>query len=629
MHLKKLLIIDNKFFGILPSVEYFIDSFLNNLSSENYKKLFGEDTAIAYINNGDEKYDEKYKKNTVIYKSLSEIDLNACDIVLYSNIPFFVINNSIFEQIVSQKLDSNKIYTQEGYNLFFKNIPNRKRFLFSKSKVNQSCNISNILLYMFKPESLDAYDTQTDLLKKLHKNSPQVILEFANTGTFQNSSLFLNEDDYINTCIENIDEIDTIGNYIITYNNESTNFKLTDFYSFVEKLSMDNPKCTFELKSILNIGEYFSENITEDGNGELIVTTNYKGDISKINISAKESFYYDGGSINSVLNLDDYSARYFLTSKAPKFIKIYNKKYNSLYKISKSDLENANTIGIKRTMGMGDALLALVFGYKIYKIYNKKINFYSQYNFSKYLKEDFIENYYPIDNSHIFREVENGEDIFIDFDLAYENQCDGESFYYYYSQLFEDDALDFDNRNDVILKSTNLGGNMAVLNGEGSGWGGKEISMGLLDDIGRTLKEKGFLVAEVGRNRISHYADITNPEESLDVLFDTIGKSKFYIGVDSGQLHIANLMGKPCYAFGGAISPMKSQYNTDIVWEIGNTQLLCYSCRSYFKGTRATSDGNITFVPACTNEKQYECMQFNSGDVLNSVNDFLIKYELA
>jgi len=626
--MKKLLIIDNKFFNILPNTEYFIDSFLNNLLSENYKKLFGEDTTLIYINNGNEKYDEKYKKNTVIYKSLSEIDLNVYDIILYSNIPFFVINNSIFEQIISQKLDSNRIYTQEGYNLFFKNIPNRKRFLFSKSKVNQLCNISNILLYIFKPELLDVYNTQSDLLKKLHKKSPHIVLEFANTISFQNSNLFLNEDDYINTCIENIDEIDTIGNYIIAYNNESTNFNLIDFYSFIEKLSADNPKCNFELKSLLNIGEYFSENIIENENGELVVKTNYKGDISKINISAKESFYYDSGSINSVLNLDDYSTRYFLTGKTPKFIKIYNKKYNPLYKISKVDLENANTIGMKRTMGMGDALLALVFGYKIYKIYNKKINFYSQYDFRKYLKEDFIENYYPIDNSYLFRDIEHGEDIFVDFDLAYENQCEGESFYYYYSQLFEEDALDLDNRSDVILKSTNLDENIVILNGEGSGWGGKEISMGLLDDIGRTLKDKGFRVAEVGRNRISHYADITNPNEDLDILFDTIGKSKCYIGVDSGQLHIANLMGKPCCAFGGAISPMKSQYNIDLVWEIGNTQLLCYSCRSYFKGNRATTDGNMTFVPLCTNEKQYECMEFNVQDVLNSINDFLIKYEL-
>ena len=631
--MKKLLIIDNKFFNRLINVEYFISAFSENLHTDNYKQLFGQNSKIIYINNNDTKYDEKYKVNESIEikNNLSEINLNEFDLVIYANIPFFVMNNMVFEQIAKQNLDSNKIYSQEGYNLFFKNINNQKRFLYSKAKVNQLSNISNLLIYLFKPENLTV-NNQEELLKKLHKNNPQVIIEFINTGTFENSNLFLNEDEYINLCFDNLDEVETLGNYIINFNNESENFKKENFYKFVEKLMNDNTKITLEIKSTLDILDYFSEKIEEDESGELKVVTNCNADISRLNISSKDTLYYDSGNVNGVINLDDLSVKYLFTGENPKFIKIYNKNYRPLYKISKKDLEDAKTISIKRTMGMGDALLALVFAYKIYKQYGKKVNFYSMYNFEKYTIENFIDKYYYIDGSSIYKDINNGEDIFIDFDLAYENLLDNSkpSFYDCYKQLFEDDTLDFDNRNDKILKTSDNDENIVVCNFEGSGWGGKEINMGLADSITKYLSDKKYIVAELGRNNISHYAQITNPEENLDLLFETIGKSKYYFGLDSGILHIANLMGKKCFSICGSADSMKTQFNLDNLYTVGNRSLLCFGCRNSHKGARTLSDGTNTFVTPCYNEKQqYQCMNdLKLEDILTDLENFLIKYDL-
>ena len=639
--MKKLLIIDNKFFNRLINVEYFVSAFAENLKTDNYKQLFGQDSKIVYINNNDTKYDEKYKTNEYIEikNNLSEVNLNEFDLVIYANIPFFVINNMIFEQISNQKLDSNKIYSQEGYNLFFKNINNQKRFLYSKAKVNQICNISNLLLYIFKPENINNFneektilvENQEQLLRLLHKNNPQVIIEFINTGTFENSNLFLNEDEYINLCYDNLDEVDTLGNYVVSFNNENENFKIKDFSKFLENISKDNPKCNFEIKSTLDINDYFSEKIEEDESGELRVVSNYEGDISKINISAKDSMYYDTGMVNGVINLDDLSVRFLMTGTNPKYIKIYNKSYKPIYKISKLDLENAKSIGLKRTMGLGDSLLASVFAFKIFKQYNKKVNFYSMYNFQKHLEIDFIDKFYYVDGSSIYKDINNGEDIFIDFDLAYEHLLDNSkpSFYDCYKQLFEDDALDFDNRNDKILKTYDNDENIVVCNWEGSGWSSKEVNIGLADSVSKYLKDKNYTVAEMGRNNISHYAQITNPEENLDLLFETIGKAKYYVGMDSGQLHIANLMGKKCFSICGSAESMKTQFNLDNLYVVGNRSLLCFGCRNSYKGSRTLSDGSNTFVTPCYNEKQYQCMtELKLEDIVNDLENFLIKYDL-
>lgn len=628
--MKKLLIIDNKFFKRLINLEYFINAFTTNLRSDNYKSLFGQDSKIIYINNNDPQYDDKYKvnDNIEIKNSLSEVNMNEYDLVMYANIPFFVMNNMIFSQLENQKFDSNKIYSNEGYNLFFKNVSDKKRFIYSKAKVSQICNISNLMVYIFKPENLTV-NSQEELLKILHKKSPQVIIEFINTGAFDNSNLFMNEDEYVNMCFDNLDAVETHGNYILSYSAETATFKKDDFYKFVESLMNNNTAINLEIKSSLDITNYFTEQLEEDAGGELKITTPCNLDISRLNISTKDSFYYDSGIVNGIIDLDDMAVRYFVGASNTKYYKYYNSNYKLLYKASKLDLQTANSIAIKRTMGMGDAILALAFAYKIYKQYNKKVNFYSSYDFRKYLIEDFI-NYYYIDGSNIYKDNTNGEDVFLDFDLAYEHLSDSSkpSFYDCYKQLFEDDTLDFEKRDEIIFKTPSTTDNLVVCNWEGSGWLGKEIDMGLADSISKYMIDKNYTVAELGRNRLSHYAQKTNPEESLDVLFDTIASSKFYIGCDSGQAHIAIMSGKPSFIFGGAISPMKSMYNTALVYEMGNTQLLCYSCRSAFNGTRTSSDGNSqTFVPQCFSEQQYQCMKFEKDNVIENIDNFLLKYE--
>ena len=275
---------------------------------------------------------------------------------------------------------------------------------------------------------------------------------------------------------------------------------------------------------------------------------------------------------------------------------------------------------------MGDALLGLKIGHNIYTKYGKGIDFYSKYNFEKYLTYPFVDKTYT-DTENVFSQIKKHYDIIIDLDLSYENLTNDESFYSYYESLFEVSVLD--KLTNSMLQKIENNENAVCLVNEGSGWGGKEYSLDIGEMLAYTLKEKGFKVLEPGINRISHYADETNPEKNFDKLFEMALKSKFYVGTDSGVAHICNLAGLPCFVIGGAADPNKTLYNENLIYAVLRSDLLCIGCRHKFKGFKTLHDGASTFVASCYNTKIHECMNFNVEEIQEELERFLIKYDLV
>jgi len=622
---KKLLIIDTLFFRKLKDVDRLTNQFLANLKTDFYITFFQSYDKVL-INNGLDEYDKDYKDNDFTIKnSISEIDFELYSFVMYCNLPFFNLNVGMFDKIVIN-IPENTLLGQIGYNLSFEN---EKKTIFSKAKANQNCNLISPLFYMFAPKNIKTFEDQSHLLKHFHlTNYPFVYTEFVNLLSYSDFQLFEGGQELVDFCLYDYYNKSSYGKYAIKFTKETEKFTKEEFVKYLETIIENNDKLNIEIKSDIDFSEYFDQSI-EEIDGELCIKSGkFNSDASRVNCD-KNTFYYENSNFNGVIDLDDLHLRHFLTGSSPKFFKILNTNYLLMNNIKEEDLKESNSIALKRTIGMGDAALALTIGYKIWKKYGKKINWYSKYDFRPYLIEDFIENYYQVDESCIFDECFNNEDLVIDLDLAYENQLDGNSFYDCYSNLFDPDALDFNSRNDVIFKYHNLAYAVdVVLCAEGSGWKGKEGDIDVFEKIARYLsEEKKMKISEPGYNRFTHYSTVRNPEKSLDVVFQHLSTCKFYVGCDNGMLHLANLLGKPSFLINGATDSLKTVYNLDLIYTYGKRDLLCFGCRNNFKGSRNIGE-RLTFVTYCYNQKQYECVQGLEENVIDELERFLLQFDL-
>lgn len=633
----KLFLIDNLFFEKIGNVTELLNSLLSSFNSTNVTPLV-ENSEIIYVNNSNTKWDDvfsKYEIKTV--NSISEIDFLRYDTVMYANSPFFSVATVFNDIVTNRELPKNTILTQLGYNLSPILNNNNSRFLFVKGKPQQECNITALNVFVFKPEYVGtdfnySFQSQKQLIQFLHQKNPIVTLNFYNVAGISPFSLFDTEEEYINFCLPDNGMVDTgtIGTYVVNFSNDLSLDKIKDF---VIELLDNNKKIVLDIRTPHDISGIFEESI-EEVDGEFIVKNAFEGDVSRIITTNKDLMHYDFNTINGVIDLSDRHIRHFMMN-TPKYMKMYNANYTPLYKIGKNDLLSAKKIAVKRTMGMGDALLTMPI---ISLIKNNfphiEIDFYSMYDFRPYLVDKtIISNFHQLDGTGIFNHVDGDYDLVLDFDLAYENQTDGGRFYDYYMNLFDEKTFNMDleykpilnNLDDVVKDNPKA----CVIVAEGSGWGGKEPNIDIMERLAYEMKKKGFNVSEPGINRITHYVDMTNPDQDPYQLFLRVAEADCYIGTDSGISHIANMMGKPCFIIGGSADPMKTQYNLSLVYPVGRTDLLCYGCRHFSKGFRALENGVNTFVSSCHNSKQYECMKTLDSDmVIEELDNFLIKYDL-
>lgn len=632
----KLFLIDNLFFNRIENTNELLDNLLSSFNAQNVSALV-ENSEIIYVNNSNKSWDDKFIQREIkIVNSIAEIDLLKYDTVLYCNTPFFSVA-TVFNDIVTNKdLAKNTILTQLGYNLspILKN--NNTRFLFVKGKPHQECNITALNMFAFKPANIAPdfnyrFESQKNLVQFLHHKNPIITLNYYNVAGISPFSFFDTEEEYITFCFPDTTLVDkgTVGTYIVNFSND---ISLDTIKNFVMELLDNNKKIVIDIRTPHNISGIFEESI-EEVDGEFIVKNAFEGDVSRIITTNKDLMHYDFNVVNGVIDLSDRHIRHLMMG-TPKYMKIYNSEYKPLYKIGKNDLQSAKKIAVKRTMGMGDALLTMPIISLIKTNFpHIEIDFYSMYDFRPHLKyPSYISNFHQLDGTGIFNHVDGDYDLVLDFDLSYENQTNGERFYDYYMSLFDDKTFDKDLEDKLILNNNTLmeeGDKGCTIVAEGSGWGGKEPNIDIMERLAYEMKKKGFKVFEPGINRITHYVDETNPEQNVSKMFQMVANSDCYIGTDSGISHIANMMGKPCFIIGGSADPMKTQYNLSLVYPVGRTDLLCYGCRHFTKGFRTLESGVNTFVSSCHNDKQYECMKTLDSDIIiEELNNFLIKYDL-
>lgn len=635
--MNKILIFDNVFYDKFDNITNHLDNLVKSLNSGVLNDFLSKFDKIYYVNNSNDSYDSYFEKYNIVdsfikipFATITE-DGESDDTLLVINTPFISVNNVVFDLMEQNKNIKDTVFSQEGYNILNGN-------LISKSKVGNNSVLPSILIYFVNPSAGINKNTQREFLSfLLFHNQAKILNEFANTLNFSDFQIFDND---INRYIDYFYYDEAIlnpncGTYIVNYS-ETDSFKLSDFMSWLKEMLNNSDNIKVDIRTQSSLDDYFGDEVIETADGELEVVNKavslFGKSAERIIYSNSKQPFYDSTLYDGCIDLTDYHQRFLYIKNVPKYMKIYSKDYQLQYKISKDDLLCINKLAVKRTMGMGDALLTLPFIQHIKNINpNIKIDFYSKYDFRPYMKNPkLIDEYYKLEDNSIFKDIESVEyDIILDFDLCYENQNNGRAFKDYYSSFFEDGIITDETM--IVLESTGKH-NTVILVGEGSGWQGKEPDMDIIEALARTItndNDNKYVLVEPGFNRISHYANITNPENSFDKLFELCGSSTFYVGTDSGVAHIMNLMGKPCFVIGGMVNPMLTLYNAELTTIVGKTELLCFGCCHNMKGFKTTSNGNSTFVRECLNPNQYQCMkQLSVSDVLEEFDKFLYKNDL-
>lgn len=236
--------------------------------------------------------------------------------------------------------------------------------------------------------------------------------------------------------------------------------------------------------------------------------------------------------------------------------------------------ENITSIGLKRTMGMGDVILCEPIIKKIkQKFPNAEINFYTN---SKNITDYFVskpDNVIEIESTEILKDFLSTQNDIIsyDLDLSYESR-NNKSFIDSYAEVIN---VDFEDEQDKYpqLEYKNkrlIEENYIVLCGDGSGWPGKTWPVSYYEELIQILQERGYKIIETGK----HHTDLT-PSEYHDCDFDTlinlIYYCDFYIGADNGPMHISRSFNKPAVVLNGAALTYLSNPNRENIYYLQNS----------------------------------------------------------
>jgi ADP-heptose:LPS heptosyltransferase len=323
--------------------------------------------------------------------------------------------------------------------------------------------------------------------------------------------------------------------------------------------------------------------------------------------------------------------------------------------LSDIDNDSVKTIAVKRSMGLGDVILvepitrALKDRYK-----NASITlFTTEYMNSSKIAELFeaVDEVKIIDSSQLVYDYLSKEkyNLKFDLDLAYESRL-GKRYIDSYLEVCGFDEQIIEQDGELILSKPftdsflipRLGKYKGIREVnekyvtcalEGSGWGGKQYDIQnwfvLIDEILKHNYKVVFTSNVFSDMILNRYKDnnniIINSNNSFSLLLNFIEFSSAHLGADNGPMHIATVFNIPTFIVSGAALV---QYTTPAnVYSVTNDELNCLGCKHRF--FYAVNNNSITFVPECTNQDKFACMnKLNINIVFDGFKKFATKYNL-
>lgn len=325
-------------------------------------------------------------------------------------------------------------------------------------------------------------------------------------------------------------------------------------------------------------------------------------------------------------------------------------------------------IGVKRTMGMGDVILAQPFVKFLSQRYPQaEIVFYTGQNLSnvsciKMFADCNVTEVKFYDTRAMMEDVlskEEGLDLRFDLDLAYESRPELPYAEAYFVAMGYEIPEGWSLVPDLLIDYTKIGElyesqevyesglkfnadeKVVAFCPEGSGWGGKELPAEYWEPILQMIKDAGYKIALTSnthsnvwevkyKTKLSKFIDYWNDVDDIQVSFkrmlEFVIESDGVIGSDNGVMHIVSGFQKPMMIVSGAALLPKTTAAHENIVNIVKNDLPCIGCKhKFFFDIQTTQQGQqLTFVPPCTNKTNpYECMQFDSNILIEKTNEFI------
>jgi len=303
------------------------------------------------------------------------------------------------------------------------------------------------------------------------------------------------------------------------------------------------------------------------------------------------------------------------------------KDYNNNILNNIQQTQEIQSVGIKRTMGMGDVLLVEPIIKSVRnKFPNAEINFYTKYDDAVEYFKNKPDNVINITDQELLKDYlsETNNQIKFDLDLSYESRV-GSNFIDAYIEstntFFENDIdknIQLEIKEERIIKE-----NYIVVCGDHSGWAGKTWPLSYYEEVINHLQNKGYIVIETG----SHHTDLTPTEYhncEFNIMMNLIAYCDMFIGTDNGPMHISRGFNKPAVLVNGAALSYKANPNRDNVLYIQNSlNKNCGIKHKFFFNLK--NNGGLTFMPVTNGDDDCGLHSISSSYVIEGIEKLLNK----
>jgi ADP-heptose:LPS heptosyltransferase/2-polyprenyl-3-methyl-5-hydroxy-6-metoxy-1,4-benzoquinol methylase len=289
-----------------------------------------------------------------------------------------------------------------------------------------------------------------------------------------------------------------------------------------------------------------------------------------------------------------------------------DEEHNNQVREYVKNTEGVKSIGLKRTMGMGDVILCEPIIKKLKQKYpDAKITFYTgKTDVVDYFvnKPDDVISIAPDQLLQDFLSTTDNQ-IKFDLDLAYESRK-GMSFIDAYAAVcdvkwddYKDKHVQLEVENQIDYSHLKP---FVVVVGDGSGWIGKTWDEENYRNVISDLKNK-YTVVEPGMQGHSGLTETKYQGCPMNELMSLMNQCEFYIGGDNGPMHISRGLNIPSVIVAGAALPYFTNPNREGVFYVQDNSLECLGCKHTQFFSRAND--SLTFVPTCINQDPGVCMK--------------------